>query len=111
MSTIKRKIRRKPGWYVLVTLLFVVALYFSFNTGKRMAGIWRLVKMKRQEERALEEARAKKEMLQHEKERLLTDSTYIEEIARKEYGMIGKGEEMFQITLPDSGETEKDNGR
>lgn len=111
MSTVKRKRKRKPVWYLLVTLAIVVALYFTFNTGKRSIEIWRFYSMKRHEEKTLDEARKKKEQLQREKERLLKDLTYIEEIARREYGMIGKGEEMFQITLPDSEETEKDNGR
>jgi len=111
MNTVKRKRRRKPVWYLLVTLATVVALYFTFNTGKRLIEVLRLTSMKRQEESTLDEARKKKEQLQREKERLLNDLSYIEEIARREYGMIREGEEMFQITLPDSEETEKDNGR
>ena len=43
------------------------------------------------------------ERLKLERDRLLNDPAYIEEIARKEYGMFGKDEEIFQITLPDSG--------
>ena len=111
MNTVKRKRKRKPVWYLLITLAIVVALYFTFNTGKRLTEIWRLSSMKRQEEKTLDEARKKKEQLLLEKERLLNDLSYIEEIARREYGMIREGEEMFQITLPDSEETEKDNGR
>ncbi len=111
MNTVKRKRKRKPVWYLIVTLAIIVALYFTFSTGKRSMEIWRFYSMKRQEEKTLDEARKKKEQLQREKERLLKDLTYIEEIARREYGMIGKGEEMFQITLPDREETEKDDDR
>ena len=111
MNTVKRKRRRKPVWYLLATLSVVAVLYFTFNTGKRLLEIRRFTLMKRQEEKTLDEALKKKEQLLLEKERLLKDLTYIEEIARREYGMIRDGEEMFQITLPDSRETEKDDGR
>lgn len=106
MNTVKRQKRRKPVWYLLVTLAIVAALFFTFNTGKRMIEIWRLTSMKRQEEQMLDEARKKKEQLLLEKDRLLNDLSYIEEIARRDYGMLREGEEMFEITLPDSEETE-----
>ena len=106
MKTVKRKSKRKPVWYLLVTLAIVVALYFTFSTGKRSIEIRRLTTMKLQEEKTLDEALKKKEQLLREKERLLNDLNYIEEIARREYGMIRNGEEMFQITFPDSEETE-----
>ncbi|MBN1291079.1 MAG: septum formation initiator family protein [Candidatus Latescibacteria bacterium] len=72
-----------------------------------MTNVLRLVRMQRQEERALKEALQKMESLKLERERLLNDPAYIEEIARRDYGMVGKGEEIFQITLPDSGETKE----
>ena len=56
----------------------------------------------RTEQKALKESLERKETLEKERNRLLSDSTYIEEIARKEYGLIKKGEKVFQISLPDS---------
>ena len=103
MNTSKRKLKRKPGWYILVSILLFVLLYFMYVTSLRITNIWRLVNMKRQEERLLKEALQKMERLKLERDRLLNDPEYIEEIARKEYGMFGKDEEIFQITLPDSG--------
>jgi len=111
MTTIKRKRKRKPGWYLLVSLVFVIALYFFYNSCRNIKEIVRLIRMKHHEEKVLLEAQKKKNALQREKERLLNDSTYIEEIARREYGMIRKGEEIFQISLPDSEKTEKNNAR
>ncbi len=58
--------------------------------------------MKKQEEQAFKEGILKREALKQEIERLMNDSTYIEEIARKKYGMIKEDEEAFLITLPDS---------
>ena len=63
------------------------------------------------EEKALNDDHQKKEALMKEIERLNTDSTYIEEIARKEYGMIKKGEKVFHITLPDSANKGKKDAR
>lgn len=52
-------------------------------------------------------ALGEKRSLEREIERLTSDTLYIEEIARKEYGMIKKGEEVYHISLPDSGEQKK----
>ena len=49
-----------------------------------------------------EQVREEKELLEAEIGRLEADSLYIEEIARREYGMVREGEEAFRLTLPDS---------
>ena len=107
MAVPRRKRQRKPGWYILVLFVSIAVLYFIINTSRNMMEIWRLTGLKRQEEKALTRAREKQQTLMAEKERLLSDSTYIEEIARNEYGMIKKGEEIFYISQPDSEETEE----
>ena len=105
----KRKIKRKPGWYVITTIILIVVFFASINFSKGIYKVWRLSRIKHKEERALNNAIKEKELLESEIERLTTDSLYIEEIARKEYGMIKNGEEVFRITLPDSAsEGEKD---
>ena len=111
MAAPKRKRQRKPGWYLLALLVSIAVLYFTFNTGRNIMEIWRLTGLKRQEEKALVKAHNKLQTLLAEKVRLLTDSTYIVEIARNEYGMIKKGEEIFYISQPDSGETGGKNGK
>ena len=49
--------------------------------------------MKHREEKALNDAIKEKELLELEIEKLTEDSLYIEEIARKEYGMVKNGED------------------
>ncbi len=73
-----------------------------------MYKIWRLSRIQHTEERALKSTIEEKKRLESEIERLKTDSLYIEKIAREEYGMIKKGEEVFHITLPDT-ESEGEN--
>jgi len=102
MTTRKRKLRKRPGWYLVVTLLLLVGGYGAIKSGQGLYRVWRLSRMMRQEEKAYREDLARKEALETEIEMLTNDSTYIEEIARREYGMKKKGEKVFQITLPDS---------
>ncbi|MFC1490035.1 septum formation initiator family protein [Candidatus Latescibacterota bacterium] len=99
---IKRKKKQKPGRYLLTTVIFLIVLYVSFGFSKSLYKIWRLSRIKSSEEKVLESAIEEKKQLKLEIERLTTDSLYIEEIAREEYGMTKDGEEVFQITLPDS---------
>lgn len=107
MITRNRKLRKKPGWYLVVALLLLVVGYGASKSGQGLYRVWRLSRMVRQEEKAYREDLARKKALEKEIERLATDSTYIEEIARREYGMKKKGEEVFQITLPDSNKGEQ----
>jgi len=76
-----------------------------------MYKIWRLSRIKHTEEKTLKSAIEEKKQLESEIKRLKTDSLYIEEIAREEYGMKKKGEEVFNITLPDSSSEGKNNER
>ncbi|MBT4483260.1 MAG: hypothetical protein HOC71_06240 [Candidatus Latescibacteria bacterium] len=105
--TIRRKPRKKPGWYFVVIILLVIGCYGFFRTGKGLIKFWRLSRLKRIEEKALKKDLERKEALKKEIGRLKSDSTYIEEIARGEYGMKKEVEEVFQITLPDSSEKGK----
>ena len=105
MTALKRQRNRKPGWYVIVSVIVIVGVYFFYNSCRNITDIMRFVRMKHKEEKVLREALVKKEALLLERKRLLNDSTYIEEIARREYGMIRKGEEIFKISLPDSEQT------
>ena len=100
MTVRKVKRKRKPVWYLTVMVVCVIGCYGIIKYGNDIVSIWRLSGMKNSEQEALDNAHVRKEMLKREIERLKTDSTYIEEIARKEYGMIKKGEQVFTITLP-----------
>ena len=102
MRAKKLKLRKKPGWYLIFILVIIAGFYTFGISGKGIIKIWRLSRMKKQEEQAFKEGILKREALKQEIERLMNDSTYIEEIARKKYGMIKEDEEAFLITLPDS---------
>ena len=99
--TIQRRSRSrlKPGRKII---LFILAVLLVFCFGKGFVRIGRLLVRQHTEEQRLEQVRQEKERLEGEIERLQSDSLYIEEIARKEYGMVQDGEEVFRLTLPDS---------
>ena len=110
MNAVKRKRKHKPGWYVIAALLAVIVLYFLSNTGRNIADIVKFELLLRREKKTLEKATERLDSLRIQRERLLNDSTYIGEIARREYGMKKKDEEIFYITNPDSGEAGVKNG-
>ncbi|MFC1650229.1 septum formation initiator family protein [Candidatus Latescibacterota bacterium] len=100
MKKIKKK--HKPARLFFAAVIILIVLYVSFGFSKGLYKIWRLSRIKSSEEKILESATEEKKQLELEIEKLKNDSLYIEEIAREEYGMIKDGEEVFQITLPDS---------
>ena len=109
MTVRKVKRIRKPVWYVTVTIAGIICFYGVIKYSDDIIHIWRLSRMKHSEQEALDNALIRREMLKREIERLNTDSSYIEEIAREEYGMIKKGEQVFTITLPKSESKVKKN--
>ena len=98
----KRKLKRKPLWYLITAVIFIIVLFTCVNFSKGIYKIWRFSRLKNEEIKAIEDLNKENEKLELETERLKSDSIYIEELARKEYGMIKKGEEIFHITLPDT---------
>ncbi len=102
MISKKRKKKHKPVWYVITSIFLIIAFYVTIGFGKSIYEICRLSWMKHNEEKAFNQAVKEKELLELEIKKLTTDSLYIEEIAREEYGMIKDGEEIFHITRPDS---------
>ena len=102
----RRTPKRKPGYYLILGALLLAGLYGSVRVGTNLFTIWRLSRMNSLEERLLEEHLKREAELKEEIRRLESDSTYIEDIARREYGMIKDGEEVYQLTPP-SESTEK----
>lgn len=96
-----RKKRRSPGKIILFGVLVVVILGLV-NSGRSLLKIWELSHLKQEEQRTLDGKLQKRSELQKEVYRLRNDSLYIEEIARREYGMLKDGEESLLITLPDT---------
>lgn len=89
----------KPGRKLALIILGVI-LIAAF--GKGLVRITRLLFIKHDRVEQRDEALRQKNYLETEIERLTSDSLYIEELARREYGMIKEGEEAYRLTLPDS---------
>ncbi len=96
-----RKNRRSPGRIILFAVLAAV-VFGLFNSGRSFLKIRELSLMKQEEQRKLDEYVRRRTELQKEVARLQSDSLYIEEIARREYGMMKAGEEPLLISLPDT---------
>ncbi len=96
-----RKKRRRTGGFIIV-FIAVVALFGLVNTGRSLLKIYRLDKMKHEERSLRNNLSKQRDRLRLEIYRLSNDSLYIEGIARSEYGMIKKGEEVFNISAPDT---------
>lgn len=95
---------RKRPFLILFILLFLVFCFFAFFGDK---GILHLLRLKSELARIhevnlrIEEENRK---LKEEIRRLKHDKHYIEEIARKELGMVKEGEIVYQFDLPGSKE-------
>lgn len=107
MAVIRRKRRIKPGWYLIGAVVLLIAFLAMSRAGRDLFTIWQISRMKAAEQKILDNDKARIGELEREIERLTTDSTYIEEIAREKYGMIRKGEEVFHLPRTDSTRTEK----
>jgi cell division protein FtsB len=103
MRARKLRRRRNPQWYFFVIIVLIVGCYSAYRSGKNLIKIWRLTGMIKTEEKTRDDAIKAKQSLEREISKLTNDSTYIEDIARKEYGMIKKGEEVFELSPADSG--------
>jgi cell division protein FtsB len=91
---------RKKHFFLLLLSLFIVLGFFTFFGDK---GILHLLRLQKELAR-IKEANLKMEeenrRLKEEVRRLQYEKRYIEEIARKELGMIKEGEIIYQFDLP-----------
>jgi cell division protein FtsB len=97
----RRKKKFKPGRIIIAFIIVMVTAGILFSSHS-LIKIRQLNRIKKQETQARNAALEEKRKLLIEFNRLSIDSSYIEEIARKEYGMIKKGEEVFLISPSDS---------
>jgi len=92
---------------ILVLLLFLVFGFFTFFGDKGIIHLLRL----QQEWSLIKEANAKIEeenrKLREEVKRLQYEKRYIEEIARKELGMVKEGEVIYQFEPPNDKNKDK----
>jgi cell division protein FtsL len=91
---------RKKHLFFLLLILFLILGFFTFFGDKGVLHLLRLQK----ELTKIKEANMKMEeenrKLKEEVRRLQYDKRYIEEIARKELGMVKEGEIIYQFDLP-----------
>ncbi|MDI7260088.1 MAG: septum formation initiator family protein [Thermodesulfobacteriota bacterium] len=92
---------RKKHLFFLLLFLFFVFGFFTFLGDK---GILHLLKLQKELARIKEinfKMEEENQRLKEEVKRLQHEKRYIEEIARKELGMVKEGEIIYQFDLPD----------
>ena len=84
---------------VLITVLMLVSLmiFFTFFGEKGLLQVYRLRRELREIERVNMELRQENERLRGEIGNLRTNKKYIEELARRELGLVKKGEIVYQF--------------
>lgn len=95
----------KKRFLLLVLFLFLILGFFTFFGDK---GILHLLRLQKQLARIKEmnsKIEGENRKLREEVRRLQHEKRYIEEIARRELGMVKEGEIIYQFDLPTS-ETE-----
>ncbi len=96
------KVRKKH----LFLLLFCLLLIFGLLTFFGEKGIFHLLRLKKELVRIKErnvKMEEENQRLREEVRRLQHEKRYIEEIARKELGMVKEGEIIYQFDLPAQG--------
>ena len=89
---------RKKKWYFIPLLVFVVITAWLTIFGNR--GLIRVYKLSKERDSINVyngKLKAENDVLGEEIQRLKADNKYIEMIARKEMGMIGKNEVVYQF--------------
>ncbi len=84
---------------VLITILLLVSVmvFFTFFGDKGLLQVYRLKKELREIERGNRELEKENEGLKAEIHRLRTNRDYVEELARRELGLVKKGEVVYQF--------------
>ena len=84
---------------VLITVLMLVSvmIFFTFFGEKGLLQVYRLRRELREIERVNMELRQENERLRAEIGNLRTNKKYIEELARRELGLVKKGEIVYQF--------------
>ena len=80
-----------------ILLLISVMIFFAFFGDKGLLQVYRLSKELKEIERTNMELQRENERLRAEIEHLRTDKQYIEELARRELGLVKKGEIIYQF--------------
>jgi cell division protein FtsB len=82
---------------VPILLLISVMVFFTFFGDKGLLQVYRLRRELKEIERTNTELRQENEKLRAEIDNLRTNKKYIEELARRELGLVKKGEIVYQF--------------
>ncbi len=84
---------------VIVTILLLVSvmIFFTFFGDKGLLQVYRLRRELKEIERVNMELRQENDKLRVEIDNLRTNKKYIEELARRELGLVKKGEIVYQF--------------
>ncbi|HEX2613241.1 MAG TPA: septum formation initiator family protein [Fibrobacteria bacterium] len=96
--------KRRP-WIRWVLIAFVIFVGYQVMSGPR--GILKIRELRAQRDSLqtqIDSLQHRKAELEAEKNRLLTDTTYLERIARKELGMAKPGEKVYRFVTPSAKE-------
>ena len=96
------KFEPDPRWkpripYLIAGGVAILLLLFSLFREMGVVGTWKLFRTHRQVLEENAKLRDENHRLQQEVEKLRTNASYIEEIARKELGLIGEKENVIVI--------------
>ena len=98
----KRRILKSPVSSFKRLAIIALLILGVYVLGKEAYTIFKLSGIKKAEDKEVKMIQAEHDSLKDEISRLTVDSLYIEEIARREYGMIKPGEKAYRITFQDS---------
>jgi cell division protein FtsL len=82
---------------ITVLMLVLVMIFFTFFGEKGLLQVYRLRRELKEIERVNMELRQENERLRAEIGNLRTNKKYIEELARRELGLVKKGEIVYQF--------------
>jgi cell division protein FtsL len=98
--------KKRPLLFILLFVFLVMGLLTFFGE----KGILHLLRLKRELTRIQEEnqrAEEENQRLREEVKRLQQEKRYIEEIARRELGMVKEGEVIYQFESPNDKKKDK----
>lgn len=88
-------------------LLLVIALFFGARVLTGPAGVFKISDLRAQREQVrteIDSLEARRAELIEERKRLLSDTAYLEKLARKELGLARPGEKVYRLVDPQGAE-------
>lgn len=83
--------------YIVPAAIILFILYFTVFGERGLLRIYRLTEEKKDLEKKARESKAENDRLKREIEALKTDPRYLENLARKDFGLVRKNEIIYQF--------------